>query len=381
MVDAGAWCSARPSCSRWASSTGPFVRRRRPGRRVVALGVVGRRSHESRRTPSRRSCSVVAVLAEELRPDARETVAFLQAEGVELKVLSGDDPATVASIASDAGSRSASPPLPSRAAAGRLRWSSRPTARRATVIGRISPVGKRRIVESLRDQGYYVAMVGDGVNDVPALKAARLVDRAGLGDADGEGGVRHRPGQRRLRAVPGMVAEGRKILRNIQRVAKLFVTQVRLRGVPDPRDRPDTDRLPTAAASSDVWPRPDRRDPGVLPRARSERRPVAHRRVPARDRPLRGACGGRRGARGDRDLPRHAERVRSGARRGAHGSHVDAGRRRPLPRPRARGARVRGVPPWSGRSARRSGSCTCSCSRSPRRGRSSSSSSPASAPG
>jgi cation-transporting ATPase E len=94
-----------------------------------------------------------------------------------------------------------------------------------SVIGRISPEGKRRVVEALRDSGRYVAMVGDGVNDVPALKAARL------GIAQGSGAQMARSVadvvlvRGDFAAVPPMVAEGRKILRNLQRVAKLFVSK------------------------------------------------------------------------------------------------------------------------------------------------------------
>jgi cation-transporting P-type ATPase E len=95
----------------------------------------------------------------------------------------------------------------------------------ATVVGRISPEGKRRFVETLRERGRYVAMVGDGVNDVPALKAARL------GIAQGSGAQMARSVadlvlvRGDFAAVPAMVAEGRNILRNIQRVTKLFVAK------------------------------------------------------------------------------------------------------------------------------------------------------------
>ena len=193
------------------------------GRRVVAIGVVDSFPADDAELRSPRLLGLV-VIAEELRADARETVAFLRAEGVELKVLSGDDPGTVASIAADAG-------IPLRVPA--IAESELPTdpaelaqaARRATVIGRISPAGKRRVVESLRDQGYYVAMVGDGVNDVPALKAARLAIAQGSGTqmAKAVSDVVLVSGD--FGSVPRMVAEGRKILRNIQRVAKLFVSK------------------------------------------------------------------------------------------------------------------------------------------------------------
>jgi P-type E1-E2 ATPase len=185
------------------------------GRRVVAFGTTAGPLADGDAPPRGLTPLGLVVLAEEIRPAAEETVRWFLAEGVELKVLSGDAPATVAAIARDVGipvvsvadGRDGEPPLD------------------ASVVGRISPQGKRQFVESLRASGKYVAMVGDGVNDVPALKAARLGIAQGSGAqmaksvADlvlvrGEFGV-----------VPPLVSEGRKILRNIQRVAKLFVAK------------------------------------------------------------------------------------------------------------------------------------------------------------
>jgi len=193
------------------------------GRRVIALGTTTARFPEDGEPPPIALLGV-AVLAEELRPAIRETVEYLRDEGVELKVLSGDAPETVASIAADAGLAADGEPLdgrelpddPAELAA---------VARRAAVIGRIAPEGKRAVVEALTASGRYVAMIGDGVNDVPALKAARLAIAQGSGAqmaravadvvlVNGEFG-----------SVPLMVAEGRKILRNVQRVTKLFVTK------------------------------------------------------------------------------------------------------------------------------------------------------------
>jgi magnesium-transporting ATPase (P-type) len=157
----------------------------------------------------------LVVLGEQIRPEAHETVRWFLDEGVELKVLSGDAPETVAAIARDVG-------IPvERVEEGAK---GRPDLG-ASVVGRIPPEGKREFIEALRASGSYVAMVGDGVNDVPALKAARLGIAQGSGSqmaksvADlvlvrGEFGV-----------VPPMVSEGRNILRNIQRVTKLFVAK------------------------------------------------------------------------------------------------------------------------------------------------------------
>jgi cation-transporting P-type ATPase E len=166
----------------------------------------------------------IVVLAEELRANAGETVSFFAAEEVALKVLSGDNPATVGAIARDVG-------VPARSDAldgGRLPEGDEElleAVRAAPAIGRISPEDKARVVRVLSEGGEYVGMLGDGVNDVPALKQARLAIAQGSGTqmarsvsdlvlVSGEFGE-----------VPRMVHEGRQILRNIQRVARLFVTK------------------------------------------------------------------------------------------------------------------------------------------------------------
>src|SRR6202011_947293 len=85
--------------------------------------------------------------------------------------------------------------------------------------------GKRAVVEALADAGSYVAMVGDGVNDVPALKEARLAIAQGSGAQMARSVADLVLVKDDFAAVPGMVGEGRQILRNIQRVARLFVTK------------------------------------------------------------------------------------------------------------------------------------------------------------
>ncbi len=186
------------------------------GRRVLAFGTAAQLDEEQ---PAARG---LVVLAETLRPEARETVEWLAREGVELKVISGDRPETVASIAADVG-------ITGAAADGSNLPESEAELRRFVldhaVIGRISPEGKRRIVESLRDGGRYVAMVGDGVNDVPALKASRLAIAQGTGTQMARSVADIVLVDGRFESVPAMVEEGRKILRNVQRVAKLFVTK------------------------------------------------------------------------------------------------------------------------------------------------------------
>ena len=134
-------------------------RERRAGRRVLALAAgstdLARVAADAGPPPA--SVIGLVVMAERLRPQIRETVAFFRSEGVELKVLSGDNPETAAAIARDVGidvravidGRN----LPEDSAA------LRELARGTTVIGRISPEGKRAVVEALRD---YRPLRGDG---------------------------------------------------------------------------------------------------------------------------------------------------------------------------------------------------------------------------
>ncbi|MCY4087347.1 MAG: HAD-IC family P-type ATPase [Actinomycetia bacterium] len=199
----------------------------RAGRRVIALGTTASRLDGpvglDEPPPSDLALLGVVFLAERIRTDASKTVAFFTEQGVELKVLSGDAPETVAAIARDVGIPVETPvdgsDLPDDPIVLRR------LALEATAIGRISPEGKRRVVEALRDAGRYVAMVGDGVNDVPALKAARMAIAPGSGTQMAKSVADLVLVRGDFSSVPALVGEGRKILRNLQRVTKLFVAK------------------------------------------------------------------------------------------------------------------------------------------------------------
>jgi cation-transporting ATPase E len=205
---------------------GPLAEERQAqGRRVLALACSEQPlpAQTEELPPAGLRTLGLVVLAEQLRPGVRETIAFLQEQGVDVKVLSGDSPATAAAIARDVGI----------AVSGVRAGDDLPHEQRelgelmegVDVVGRISPEGKRAVVQALTDSGRYVAMVGDGVNDVPALKRSRLAIAQGSGTQmarsvadlvliDGD-----------FAAVPTLVAEGRRALRNLQRVTKLYVTK------------------------------------------------------------------------------------------------------------------------------------------------------------
>ncbi|WP_033340542.1 HAD-IC family P-type ATPase [Catenuloplanes japonicus] len=115
----------------------------------------------------------LVALADELRDDVVPTVARFREDGVTLKVLSGDDPRTVAAIAARAG-LDAGEPVPGADLDGLSDAELDAVVARTSVFGRVAPEHKERIVRSLRRQGRYVAMIGDGVNDARALKQAQV---------------------------------------------------------------------------------------------------------------------------------------------------------------------------------------------------------------
>ena len=209
--------------------TGPLAElvtdRQRHGRRVLALardhGPLPRQPGDL--PPSGLEPVGVVILAEGLRPNIKDTMSFLQREGVEIKVLSGDAPETVAAIARDvgisAGDASDGEAIPTSST------ELAEFAARVGVVGRISPEGKQSVVRALTDQGRYVAMVGDGVNDVPALKASRLAIAQGSGTQMARAVADLVLINGDFAVVPQLVAEGRRALRNLQRVTKLYVTK------------------------------------------------------------------------------------------------------------------------------------------------------------
>ena len=199
--------------------------RQREGRRVIAFADASDAlpAQAGELPPGGLRPLGLVVLAEELRPNVRETVSFLLEQGIEIKVLSGDSPQTVAAIARDVG-------IPVGGVAEGSAIPDEPVARQrfaveGTVVGRISPEGKQAIVQALRDEGRDVAMVGDGVNDVPALKSSQLAIAQGSGTQMARSVSDLVLINGDFASIPPLVAEGRRALRNLQRVTKLYVTK------------------------------------------------------------------------------------------------------------------------------------------------------------
>ncbi|HEX5309012.1 MAG TPA: HAD-IC family P-type ATPase [Solirubrobacteraceae bacterium] len=199
--------------------------RQHQGRRVLVLasGDAPLPAEPSELAPTGLAPLGVVVLAEQLRPGVVETIAFLHREGVQVRVLSGDAPQTVAAIARDVG-------IPVDLLSDGSELPTDPGelgdfVARASVVGRISPEGKQAFVKALRDRGRYVAMIGDGVNDVPAMKSSRLAIAQGSGTQMARSVADLVLVAGDFAAVPLLVSEGRRALRNLQRVSKLYVTK------------------------------------------------------------------------------------------------------------------------------------------------------------
>ena len=169
--------------------------------------------------------AVGAILLEEaLRSDAPDTVRFLQDEGITVKVISGDGVGTVEAVAAACGISGAhnamqGPDLPDDPEA--LREIVKDTA----VFGRITPEQKRALVRAMTANGQYVAMIGDGVNDVLALKEARLSVAMGNGSQMAKGVADLVLLTNAFSTLPNAIEAGRQIIRNTHRVAKLFITK------------------------------------------------------------------------------------------------------------------------------------------------------------
>jgi cation-transporting ATPase E len=163
-------------------------------------------------------------LEERVRPDVAGALAYFRDEGVALKVISGDAPTTVASVARRAGLEVVGEPADA-ADLPKDREALADFMETHSVFGRVRPEDKRDMVAALQSRGHVVAMTGDGVNDVLALKAADL----GIAMGGGAPAARAVAGlvllDGRFAVLPEVMAEGRRVMANVERVANLFVTK------------------------------------------------------------------------------------------------------------------------------------------------------------
>ncbi|SDM58610.1 HAD-IC family P-type ATPase [Actinomyces ruminicola] len=208
------------------------------GARVVALARSGEScgiGADDHLLPGGLEPAALVVLAEEIRPDAAQTLDYFRQQGVEVKVISGDNPDTVAAVARRAGVSGPDGGEPVAVDARTLPQeadSEGPEAARladvleaASVLGRVTPEQKRAFVRALRSRGRVVAMTGDGVNDALALKDADLGIAMGNGAPATKAVARLVLLKGEFSALPGVVAQGRRVMANTERIASLFLAK------------------------------------------------------------------------------------------------------------------------------------------------------------
>ncbi len=166
------------------------------------------------------------VLSEQLRDKADEILRWFGQEDVDIKIISGDNPATVSAIARrlgcdvDEGVDARSLPDYEKDPEGFIE-----TVESHTVFGRVTPEQKKQFVEALQSRGHTVAMTGDGVNDALALKKADLGIAMGSGAQATKAAAKVVLMDGSYETLPMIVAEGRRVIANMERVAALFLTK------------------------------------------------------------------------------------------------------------------------------------------------------------
>jgi cation-transporting ATPase E len=195
----------------------------RQGLRVLLLARVGGDLDDPHITAKAQPTALV-VLEQRLRPDAADTLAYFADQDVAAKVVSGDNAVSVGAVATKLGLPGADRTVDAR----RLPQEREPMAAAledGAVFGRVTPQQKRDMVGALQSRGHTVAMTGDGVNDVLALKDADIGVSMGSGSEATKAVAQIVLLDNSFATLPSVVAEGRRVIGNITRVATLFLTK------------------------------------------------------------------------------------------------------------------------------------------------------------
>ena len=167
--------------------------------------------------------AAIVELGELLRDDARQTLDFFRDQGVRVVVISGDTPRTVTAVGRAVG-LDIREPVDARTLPDDMDQLA-DIVERTTIFGRVTPGQKRAIVRALQSRGHVVAMTGDGVNDVLALKDADIGIAMGNGAQATKAVAQLVLLDSKFAHLPGVLAEGRRLIANVERVASLFVTK------------------------------------------------------------------------------------------------------------------------------------------------------------
>lgn len=193
------------------------------GRRVLLLGRAAR-PVDDEAAPGDVEPLALVVLDQLIRPDAADTLRYFRDEHVQLKVISGDNANSVGAVTSSLGV-DLGDVVDARTLVDTDDAEFEDAVEHGGVFGRVTPEQKRQMVQALQRGGHQVAMTGDGVNDVLALKDADLGIAMGSGASATRGVAQLVLLDDKFAQLPHVVAEGRRVIGNIERVAKLFLTK------------------------------------------------------------------------------------------------------------------------------------------------------------
>ena len=190
--------------------------------RVLVLAY-SRNNFNKKDLPNNISLLGYILLLDKIRPDANKTLSYFEAQGVDIKIISGDNPVTVSRIAKNVGVKNYEKYIDMSTVNENTDIND--IAINYTIFGRVSPIQKQSLIKSLKSNNRTVAMTGDGVNDVLALKEADC----SIAMASGSDATKNISQLVLLNsdfsAMPKIVAEGRRTINNIQRSASLFLVK------------------------------------------------------------------------------------------------------------------------------------------------------------
>ena len=192
------------------------------GCRVLLLAGYGGSLNEKRIAGEVMPLALV-VLKNSIRPEAPATFEFFRKQGVAIKVISGDNPLTVSRVALEAGIENADQYVDASSLTTERKIKN--AVRNYTVFGRVTPDQKRKLIRAFKEEGHTVAMTGDGVNDVLALKDADCSIAMASGSDVACQVAQLVLMDSNFSAMPSVVAEGRRVINNIERSASLFLTK------------------------------------------------------------------------------------------------------------------------------------------------------------
>jgi cation-transporting ATPase E len=194
------------------------------GKRTLVLAATGNASTSADNLPAQLTPVAIVTFKEQVRSDAAQTLSYFKEQGVSVRIISGDNPTTVAAVATEAGLEILGRPIDARELSKDIDALGE-ALEANNIFGRVTPEQKRNMVAALQSRGHTVAMTGDGVNDALALKMADIGIAMGSGAAATRAVANLVLLNGKFASLPGVMGEGRRVIANIERISKLFLTK------------------------------------------------------------------------------------------------------------------------------------------------------------